>query len=183
MDPQKEIWNNIYKNESSKWNKENLALPKRLHSKKVLEIGVGNGKTLKAILRQGPKEVIAIDTSKEAIKLCKKNIKRKNVILNRSDIKNLKASDEYFDAVVCYYTLNNLIKKDRKRAISEIFRVLKKKGIMLFDDFSKGDLREKKQLKRVEKGTILKNNGLICHFFSKLELKALFNNFSGIKIC
>ncbi|MDP3881933.1 MAG: class I SAM-dependent methyltransferase [Nanoarchaeota archaeon] len=182
MEDQRNIWNRLYKNEGGKWRKETLNLPPIFRDKKILELGVGNGKTLKAILRQKPKEIIAIDISKEAIKLSKDRFKRKNTFLMKKNVKKTGLKRNYFDIIVCYYILNNLLEKDRQKAVVEMARVLKRGGIILFEDFSEEDLREKRGGKIVEKGTFLKENGIICHFFSKMELVELFSKFSNMKI-
>ena len=106
---QEEIWNEIYR--KGEWKKETMSLLPILSNKKVLELGVGNGKTLRAILRQNPKQVIAIDFSQEAINKCEKEIKDSRVILKKADVTDLTFSNEEFDVVVCYYILNNLVKK------------------------------------------------------------------------
>jgi methyltransferase-like protein 6 len=145
--------------------------------KKVLELGVGNGKTLLSILKQKPKSVEAIDFSQEAIKICKNNSNFKSVNLTKGNVLHMPYESASFDVVVCYYILNNLIQKDRLKAVKEMKRVLKKQGLILFEDFALGDFRDKKG-KLVEKGTYSKNNGRICHYFSLTELKSLFKDFN-----
>jgi len=180
MKHQEKMWDKIYQDEGDKWNKESLSLPNVLRNKSVLELGVGNGKTLKAILRQKPKEVIAIDFSKGAIELCKRKFDKIGCFkLIEGDVRDMPFEDDYFDYIICYYILNNLLEKDRKKAVVEIFRVLKKNGKVLFEDFAEGDFREKGEV--IEKNTRFKKNGLMCHFFSEIELKKLFNECSSFK--
>ena len=81
MVTQEEIWDIEYKNDDNKWKKESTYLPEMLRDRNVLELGVGNGKTLLSILKQKPKSVTAIDFSQEAINICKSNIKNKEVLL------------------------------------------------------------------------------------------------------
>ena len=105
---QERIWDNLYKNRLI-WKMETMSLPNVLKGKKVLELGCGSGKTLKAIIKQGPKSLIAIDYSEEAIEGCKKILKNK-VNLIKSDARNLPFQDNSFDSVICFYILNNSIK-------------------------------------------------------------------------
>ena len=77
MNNQKEIWNNEYRANKDKWKKETLIIPELLRGKNVLELGVGNGKTLISILKQKPGKVTAIDFSEEAINHCKSKFKFK----------------------------------------------------------------------------------------------------------
>lgn len=178
---QEEIWDNEYKKDKDKWKKESNYLPKVLKNKKVLELGVGNGKTLLSILKQNPSSVTAIDFSQQAIKISKSLIKNRKVSFKKENIKSLSFKKQSFDVIVCYYILNNLRKLERKKAVSEIHRTLKEKGTILFEDFQVNDFRQK-QGKIIETNTIIKKNNLIQHFFTKNEIKILFKDFSKIKI-
>lgn len=152
-----------------------------IYKKSVLELGVGNGKTLKTILSQKPKEVVALDISQEALKKAKESIKSDKIIFLKSDILSLNINKK-FDIIVCYYFLNNFKKKNRIKVIKKIKSLLKQNGTILFEDFAVGDFRAKRYIKKIEKNTIQKQNGLICHFFEKDEIIDLFNDFKNIKI-
>jgi len=183
MKNQESIWNIEYRKNPHKWNKETINLSKLMKNKKVLEIGVGNGKTLHAILKQNPKSVVAMDFSSESLNICRKIFRGKNISFVKADITNLPFENEEFDMVVCYYVLNNLLKKERKKAVNEIIRVIKTKGKLLFEDFAVGDFREtNKDKKIIESHTIKNKNGIICHFFEIKEIKKLFNIFSTKKL-
>ena len=177
---QEEVWDEEYG--KMEWRKETRALPKMLEGKKVLELGVGNGKTLIAIHRQNPKEIHAIDFSQKAIDICKEKFQLDDIKFLKADVLNPPFEDNSFDAVVCYYVLNNLIESERKKAVGEIYRVLKKEGIVLFEDFAVGDFRFKKGSNMIAENTLIKANGIICHFFQDKEIKELFKDFSKVKI-
>lgn len=174
------IWDKIY--EKHEWRKETRTLPKLLKGKKILELGVGNGKTLIAIHRQNPEEIYAIDFSNRAIEICKEKFAHDDIKFEKMDVLDLKFEDNSFDAIVCYYVLNNLSKSERIKAVSEIYRVLKPEGIVLFEDFAVGDFRFKKGGNLIGENTLIKANGLICHFFESNEIKALFKDFSKVKL-
>lgn len=176
---QSEIWDDLY-GSNLKWKLEARNLPNILKNKKVLELGVGNGKTLRSILNQNPKEVYALDFSEEAIKIVKKEFPTVKSV--KSDVVKMPFQDKEFEVIVCYFTLNNLLKKDRQKAVNEIYRVLKDKGIMIFQDFAVGDFREGLSEKTKETHTIQKSNGIICHFFDEKEFKELFSKFKKFKI-
>ena len=175
-----DVWNLEYSR--GEWRKETRSLPKLLKGKKVLELGVGNGKTLIGILKQKPKEVHAIDFSEKAISICKEKFACDDVKLEKMDVRNLEFEDNSFDVVVCYYVLNNLLESERTKVVKEMFRVLKPEGIVIFEDFSVGDFRFKKGSNLIGTNTIVKANGLICHFFEEEEIKKLFNDFARVKI-
>lgn len=179
---QKSLWDKEYEENKGKWRKETVSLPSLLKDKRVLELGVGNAKTLKAILRQKPKEVVAVDFSTNAITEAEKAISAKNVTFFLDTITSLPFQAGAFDVIVCYYVLNNLIERERKEAIKEMKRVLAPKGKILFEDFAVGDFREtEKKNKNVEEHTTENKKGLICHFFSENEVASLFKDFSRIR--
>jgi len=183
MKNQEAIWNIEYKANKQKWHKETINLPKLIENKKVLEIGVGNGKTLKAILRQNPKTIAAMDFSSEALNACKKIFHEKKISFVKANMTNLPFENEEFDIIICYYVLNNLLEKERKKAVKEINRVIKTRGKLLFEDLAVGDFREtNKNQKTIESHTIKNKKGIICHFFEIKEIKKLFNRFSTKKL-
>ena len=180
MKSQESIWNEEYKNTKNKWRKETINFPKIKKNSRVLELGVGNGKTLKSILRQKPKEITAIDFSQEAINQIISNKNFQKVKFIKSNIKKLPFKEKTLDIIVCYYILNNLLEEDRKKAVNEIHRVLKPKGELIFQDFAIKDFRQKGKI--IEKNTTQNKVGLICHFFTKPEIKKLFKQFSKVKL-
>lgn len=169
---QKKIWDILYK-KGLNWKKTNK-IQEKLKCKLVLELGVGNGKSLKHILEQNPQHVVAIDISEEAINLAKKSVISNKVSYISQDFMKYR-SNKKFDAIVCYYFLNNFKERERKKAVENMKGMLKDEGIILFEDFAFGDLRENGN--EIEKNTIEKQNGLICHFFTIQEIKDLFNGF------
>jgi len=106
MKNQEPIWDHLYVRGLS-WKKSTTGLKKVMRNKDVLELGVGNGKTLKSIIVQKPKKVTAIDISSEAIKMAKESIKSDKVIFVKSDFLKFKTKHK-FEVIVCYYFLNNL---------------------------------------------------------------------------
>jgi ubiquinone/menaquinone biosynthesis C-methylase UbiE len=174
------LWDKIYA--KHEWRKETRTLPKLLKDKKVLEIGVGNGKTLISILRQKPKSVNAIDFSEKAIEICKDKFAHDDVNFEKMDVLDLKFDTESFEAVVCYYVLNNLTKQERIKAVFEIYRVLKDEGVVLFEDFAVGDFRFKKGSNMIAENTLVKADKLTCHFFDDKEIKELFKEFAKVKM-
>ena len=180
MKSQEYIWNELYKNRLS-WKKETANLPNILKEKSILELGFGNGKTLQAIARQNPKSITAVDFSQDALDKAKELVKSDKIDFIKADITSLNL-DKEFDFIICYYTLNNLLESERKEAVSQMHKSLKKGGFVLFEDFAVGDFREKEGVKRIESHTIRRKDGLICHFFLESELKSLFSQFSKITL-
>ena len=183
MDGQQEVWDTYYRR--TRWKKESVRLPQVLHGKRVLELGVGNGKTLRSMLRQKPFSITAIDISGEAIKLCKKAF-GDSVELLQADATTLPFADASFDVVVCYYILNNVLQKEREKVVKEIFRVLTDGGTLLFEDFAVGDFREASEMKKVagDAHSYVKSDGRYMHYFNGEALRELFRGFTmkGLEI-
>ena len=171
LENQKAVWNSEYRLNKDKWKKETANVPKIMKGKIILELGVGNGKTLISILRQHPKKVVAIDFSSKAIEMCRKSFSSKSIIFKITDMNDLPFKNKEFDVIVCYYVLNNLLDKNRDSALDEISRVLKSDGKIVFEDFAAGDFRERGNF--IGKHTIRKKNGLICHFFTAKKAESI----------
>ena len=105
---------------------------------RLLEAGCGEGLFL-AELALGNKdiEIYGIDNRKEILEEAGRRFKEngiKNVILSRVDAGSLPFEDCYFDTVVCINVIFNLESLDAvKKVISEITRVGKKGGRVIFD--------------------------------------------------
>ncbi len=179
MKNQEKIWNIEYTKEEKLWKKEVVNLPKICKNKEVLELGTGNGKTLISIIKQKPSKVIAMDFSSKSIEISSNLFKKeKNIKFLKADATYLPFKENSFEVIFARYILNNLIKKERLKAIKEIYRVLKEDGLLFFEDFALGDFRSANMEDKTEKNTLQKSNGMICHFFEKTELENLFKQFS-----
>ena len=169
----RKAWNLEYKRKREVWRQRFTEFfPDRTFTgKAVLELGVGNGKTLQKILLQNPARVSAVDFSPVAIRLCKE--KFKNTEFFEASACGLPFKGGEFDIVVCFHTLGHLLKPERKKAVKEIKRVLKKGGNVLFEDFAVGDFRFGKG-KKIEDNTFKRGNGITYHYFTASEVKRLF---------
>lgn len=169
-------WNNEYKFKKNVWRTRYSGLfPKGTFTgKKVLELGVGNGKTLIKILLQNPASVKAIDFSLAALHICKEKFaKHENTEFIEARLEELPFADSEFDVVVCFHSMAHIPQSDREKAASEIKRVLKGNGTLLFEDFAVGDMRFGKG-KETEKNTFIRGNGITTHYFTTSEVKELF---------
>lgn len=179
---QEKVWDSLYSKNKNLWSRQAHSLPKICKGKRVLELGVGNGKTLKSILAQKPSSLTAIDISQQALSLCQSSPLFTEVQFIHSSVTSLPFPDSSFDIVVCYYILNNLSPQDQSKALDEIHRVLKKGGFLLFQDFAAGDFREKEHSRKLSPHTYLLKDGRYCHFFTIPEVKKLFSSFSSIEL-
>ena len=93
---------------------------------KILEIGCSSGPLLKLLVSQGYSQVVGIDNSKEAIRLCKERGFKK-VYLKDGAKPSFKS--EQFDVVIASDVLEHI--QDDKRAIKGWQRILKKGGFII----------------------------------------------------
>ncbi|MEM3399730.1 MAG: class I SAM-dependent methyltransferase [Candidatus Micrarchaeia archaeon] len=177
-------WNREYSQKGSLWHGPahlDFEIPQ---GARVLELGCGNGKTLSALLKADCR-ITAIDASMRAVEMCKKLAHengRDDVCLLVADTCSLPFPPETFDAVLASHVLEHLLEEDRKIAVSEIKRVLKKRGRVFVKVFSTADMRFGKG-KEIEKNTFLRGpNRLAYHYFTEDELRTLFSDFTEISM-
>ena len=93
----------------------------------ILDLGSGAGRHLQKI-KNG--KMYLIDFSEEMIKLAKKKAKQKNIDaeFKVSNLTKLPFKDNFFDSAITIASLHCLKSTDQKKAIKELFRVLKPKA-------------------------------------------------------
>ena len=101
-----------------------------LPSSKVLELGCGTGDFTKEIIKTGA-NITAIDISPVLLDIARKNVLADNVQFVEDNAYQMSFDDESFDFVIGSSVLHHL---EIEKAISEIYRVLKVNGIMLFTE-------------------------------------------------
>ena len=104
----------------------------------VLDVGTGSGRFAIYLAQRGI-NVIAVDSSKEMVKIAQKKAQREGcqhrIQFIVSDIENLPFKDKSFDGVCSIFVLIHFAYRDY--AVSELSRVLKPGGIMVLDVPSK----------------------------------------------
>lgn len=103
---------------------------------RVLEIGCGEGKGAKQILRYWqPKHLAAIDLDPKMIARAKKRVSNKNVVFRVGDVADLSfAASNTYDAVFDFGILHHV--PNWQDALSELHRVLKPDGLLHIEDGS-----------------------------------------------
>lgn len=138
----KDIWNQVPPDYYEKGVKENI-LQRIWHTKKlsmftsittdikcsnILDVGCASGTFTNNISNVFPKaKMTGIDVYSSAIEYGKKKYPHINFML--ADAHNIPFKDKTFDLVICYETIEHLIRPIE--ALKEIRRVLKNKGIAL----------------------------------------------------
>ena len=104
---------------------------------RVLEIGLGPARLTIEVDVNTKCEKYALDFSKEMLRTAKKRLLRHNLFkywnLINSDAFKLPFRDEAFDFVYTFRLIRHLGLVERARIYSEINRVLKKRGVLVFD--------------------------------------------------
>ena len=118
-------------------------------NEKILDIGCGNGLYTISLANQittGKVYGIDIwdktDLSNNSPGSIEKNIKSANlenkIILKSEDMRNMSFRNEFFDVIVASFSIHNIESKlERKKALDEIKRVVKKSGKIVIIDFKK----------------------------------------------
>ena len=130
-------WKKLYKEGNAHWADDMQSskfaqefAQKMIDKKKksVLEIGCGNGRD-SILFAQANRKVTAIDMVPEAIKIAEENAKNADVKIDFrvGNAEKLEFEDNFFSAL---FTLSVLHSTNIKKSISEIYRVLKKSGIV-----------------------------------------------------
>ncbi len=151
---------------------------------KVLEVGCGDGRSIKDILDL-TQNIVAVDNDQKAVDDAKANFKQysKIKILLAEAIK-LPFENNSFDFVLCLTTFANF-GDDKYGALEEMKRVLKKKGNIIISVFSEDALEERMKIykhlkvpiKEVTKsGKVAFEGGITSEQFSEKELNQIFSS-------
>jgi len=195
-------WDKIFKWYGKVFTKPQEDIPKLVKLfkkkgvKKVLDLGCGSGRHTVYIVKYGF-EVYGIDIAPKGIKMTKEWLRKKKLKANLtigSIYKRLPYKDNFFDAVISTQTIHHERIQNIRKAIKEIERILKPKGLIFitvrkrkFKKFRpKSTIIEKygKQKSRykvigprtyipIEKG----EKGLMHYLFNKELLRKEFKNF------
>lgn len=152
---------------------------------RVLELGVGNGKNLSALIHSGKHyDIDAIDISPSAIRHSEHFLAgleksrpdvKKHVRLRVMDVCDLDFFDNHFDVVICFHMVDALHADERAQAAAEIARVLKPGGRVFLKVWRTDDMRRHKGVE-VEPGSVVRQNGILYHYFGMNELQRLFED-------
>jgi len=138
----------------------------------ILDMGCGLGNDVKFFINNGFR-CIGIDNSKGMLRRAKKIAPDGN--FKEMDMRALKFDDRYFDAVWSKASLMHLPKSMIKSALSEVKRVLKKKGIF-FLSLREGTGEKIEKIKRYD------NNPRFFSYFKEDEIKRYLKGFNIIEI-
>ncbi len=109
--------------------------------KKILDCGCGGPQPPVAMFYEHGFETHGIDIDPENLKKAENFAKQQgmNLKLVLGDMRDLPYEDESFSFVYTYFTIFHLSKKDIKKALSEMHRILKKDGLCFVNLMSTED--------------------------------------------
>lgn len=170
-------------------------LKKEVKNKTVLDLGCGTGKYL-SMLSKSCKKYYGIDISKEELRIAESK-KSDNTELIHASADKIPLPNESIDIVFCTWVMGSIKNyRTKKKALDEIDRVLKTKGIVYLVENDIGEEFEKirgryPNIKRTKtynnwiigKGfKIVKKISTFFGFKSKQEAYNIFNSIWGLKI-
>jgi ubiquinone/menaquinone biosynthesis C-methylase UbiE len=148
---------------------------------RVLDLGCGAGRHLVCMAKQSL-EAHGTDISETGLCITKERLKRQRLeaFLVKCDMKMLPYKDSCFDAVICLHAVYHQQLKGIQETISEIRRILRKRGSLLINFLSKRTYSYGKGIE-VEENTFIEEEGVergVLHYFAgREEIEHLFKNF------
>lgn len=169
-------WNNEHKS----WKGGHYSLKpldSRFKTGRLLDAGCGGGKFALPLRMRGF-DVVAIDVSPGALKIAGERSRNRKLDIGflAANVYQIPFSDSSFDVIWCYGVLGHLLLKEREYAIHEFRRILRKNGLLFIEVFGEDDMRYGGV--EVEPNTFSRKNGIVYHYFNKIELNELLGGFS-----
>lgn len=119
------------------WASEKYVFDKYLNKQdKILDLGCGTGRTTFHLYQSGYHQIIGVDLTPEMIAKAIELNKyfQVNILFKIGDARNLEFNNQHFDAAI--FSFNGIMSipnsKERRRALKEINRVIKKNSIFIF---------------------------------------------------
>jgi ubiquinone/menaquinone biosynthesis C-methylase UbiE len=163
---------------------------KRHKIKNVLDLGCGLGRPSIHLAEKGF-EVVGTDVSKSALRMANAWAHRKklaNTALICGAMTNLPFRDDCFDAVVSVSVIIHALKRNIEKTVAEIYRTLRKKGLLLTNltstkdpRFGKGEKMEDNTFKILE-AFEEKRFEEMHHFFTRKEAFKMFSRFTNLRV-
>ncbi len=114
------------------WRKKVANIVKNIPNDNILDVACGTGDLAIEIKKKVDKNIIGVDFCFEMLKIAKKKTEELNFI--NGDATDLPLKDNSFDVLTIAFGIRNI--PERKKALKEFYRVLKKKGYLVILEFS-----------------------------------------------
>ena len=153
---------------------------------KILDLGCGAGRHTVFLAREGV-QTYATDISEEGLIVVEKRLEDEKLqgVLKKANMEKLPFSDNFFDAIISFgvFYYNDL--EGYRKAVSEMYRTLKKDGKALVFTRTTDDYRYAKGDK-IDKNTFVldiedtNEIGMVMHFLDRAEINEIFGKFNKI---
>ncbi len=121
------------------WRKKAVKILKNYHPATILDIATGTADFAIEALAVNPKKIIGIDISQGMLDFGNAKLKKRGldkiISLELGDSENMRFESNSFDAVIVSFGVRNF--ENLKKGLEEIYRVLKKDGVLIVLEFSK----------------------------------------------
>jgi len=166
-------WDDDYQRRGRLWGGSVPSLPRLPRSSRILELGCGDGKTILPLVKNGY-SVTALDISPNAAVLCRDSCASPDQVrILVADARKNPFCNGSFDVINASHVTGHLSLEGRRQLAGEVTRLLAPGGTLYFRDFSVEDFRFGRG-EQTEEGTFMRKNGIITHYFSGDEVRALF---------
>jgi len=152
---------------------------------RVLEVGCGDGRSIKDILNITT-NIVGIDHDEKAVTNAKRNFNSyKTIKILKAQAENMPFEDKQFDFVICMTTFANFA-DHKQKILSEMRRVLRDDGFIIISVFSEDAFEERMKMykklnspiKEIKGTTVIFNEKIgdnISEQFSREQLLKIFN--------
>ncbi|HEU13125.1 MAG: class I SAM-dependent methyltransferase [Thermoplasmata archaeon] len=163
-------WENFYREHKNPW-RVNKYYGIEIYIDKgslILDLCSGTGNASRPLVEKGY-SVVLLDFSMNSLRRSGGGEYARVL----GDATALPFRDSSFDAIIASHAISHLLEEERRKAVSEIYRVSKENAILVFEAFTTGDFRYGKGVE-IERNTFLRGNGIYTHYFTEDELNSLF---------
>jgi SAM-dependent methyltransferase len=179
-----EFWESHFKNGGTTWGFEAAdsaieasAIFKNNGFSTVLIPGIGYGRNVKPFIDKGM-SVSGIEISETAVNLLSKSFPRVKAF-HRS-VLDMPFSNEKYDGIYCYALIHLFNLNERKKIITQCFRLLNETGMMIFCAISdESDLIETG--KKIGNNRYLMPNGLKVFFYNNTFIEKEFGKYGLVE--
>ena len=108
---------------------------------RILDVGCGTGEFVTKLKgHKKDNQIFGVDISDDMIKIAKSKVKfDKNIDIRVGDVENMPYDKNYFDYITCAHSFHHY--PNKRKAIREMFRILKDDGKAMIIDGYKDNLR------------------------------------------
>jgi len=149
---------------------------------RVLDLGCGTGRHIIYLLKQGF-HVYGCDSSEIALKIAKETLT--DVEFKQCKMISLPYENNFFNGILCNFVIQHGKIKDIKKAISEMYRILKKGGVLYLTVPS---IKHPEYLtgEEIELNTKINidaiDGNMPHHYFTEKEMREFFHEYNIIKL-